>query len=309
MCGELPISKMFGQKVCALGLFLWFFLWTEFVCEAVRAQGVAAPAASTYTYSPDELRSIRDAAAICTPPPLDLPPELKRRKRGRRSGMRVKNRLRKFKPVLPSVIMGNVRSLANKVDELAGLLKYDRMFRQSSLLCFMESWLNDTIPMDYTDMDGFTIIRQDRDHVMTGKRTGGGVCLYVNEQWCHSGHITIKERVCDKNIELLAVSCRPYYLPREFSNVIVLVVYIPPSANAKLANDTIARAAHSLLSHTPDALIIINGDFNHCTLSSTLPSFKQFFYMSNKESQDYRFVLCQHQRQLHIHCSATTWQL
>ena len=128
--------------------------------------------------------------------------------------MWVRNRLRKFKPVPPLVIMGNVCSLANKVDELAGLLKYGRLFRQSSLLCFIfiyiiESWLNNTIPMEYTDMDGFTLIRQYRDHVIPGKRTGGGVCLYVNEQWCHSGHITIKERVCDKNIELLAVSCRP----------------------------------------------------------------------------------------------------
>jgi hypothetical protein len=68
---------------------------------------------------------------------------------------------------------------------------------------------------------------------MTRKRTGGGVCLYENEQRCHSGHITIKERVCDKNIELLVVSCRPHYLPREFSNVIVLVVYIPPSTNVE----------------------------------------------------------------------------
>ncbi|KAK0153060.1 hypothetical protein N1851_005270 [Merluccius polli] len=172
--------------------------------------------------------------------------------------------------------MGNVRSLANKVDELAALVKYDRMFRQCSLLCFTESWLNDNVPAAYTEMDGFTMIRHDRDLGKTGKCGGGGVCMYINKQWCHPGHVTEKRRVCDQNIELLVVSCRPYYIPREFSNVIVMVAYIAPSANAKLATDTIARATHDLLSHTPDALVIINGDFNHCSLSSFMPSFKQF---------------------------------
>ncbi len=229
---------------------LWVFLWTEFVCPAVQARVMIATAATTYTYSLDELYHIRDAMLTCKPS-LDIPPELKRRKRGRRGGLRVRARLRKFKPVLPSVIMGNVRSLAHKVDELAALLKYDRLFRQSSLLCFTESWLNDSSPASYTEMDGFSVFRLDRDCEKTGKKTGVGVCLYVNEQWCHSGHITVKESVCEENIELLAVSCRPYYLPRELSNVIVTVTYIPPSANAKLANDTIVRAAHDLpKSHT-----------------------------------------------------------
>ena len=188
----------------------------------------------------------------------------------------MRNRLRKHKPVLPSVIMGNVRSVVNKVDELAALVKYDRLYRQCSLLCFTESWLTDSVTTAYIEMDGFTVIRQDRDPVNSGKKSGGGVCLYVNKQWCHPGHISEKQRVCDQNIELLAVSCRPYYLPREFSNVIVILVYIPPSANAKLATDMIARVAHELQSHTPDALVMISGDFNHCTLSASLPSFRQF---------------------------------
>lgn len=136
--------------------------------------------------------------------------------------------------------------------------------------------MTDRIPTAHTELDGFTMIRLDRDLEKTDKKSGGGVCLYVNKQRCHLGHITERERVSDKNIELLAVSCRPYYLPREFSNIIVLVVYIPPSANAKHATDTICKVAHDLQCRSPDALTIINGDFNHCTLSSSLPSFRQF---------------------------------
>ena len=94
----------------------------------------------------------------------------------------------------------------------------------------------------------------------------GGRCFHVCKQTMVSPWTPFtsqRSRVCDENIDLLAVSCRPYYLPREFSNVIVILVYIPPSANAKLATDMIARVARELQSHTPDALVMISGDFNH----------------------------------------------
>jgi hypothetical protein len=40
---------------------------------------------------------------------------------------------------------------------------------------------------------------------------------------------------CFTDIEYLMVSCRPFYLPRAFSSVIIMAVYIPPQANATLA--------------------------------------------------------------------------
>ena len=60
----------------------------------------------------------------------------------------------------------------------------------------------------------------------SGKRKGGGLAVFVNDSWCNSGHITVKEQVCSKDIELLAVSMRPYYLLREFTQVIVFTLYI-----------------------------------------------------------------------------------
>ncbi len=49
----------------------------------------------------------------------------------------------------------------------------------------------------------------------------------------------------DLNIEPLVVGCQPYYLTREFSHVIVLV-YIPPLGNGKLAAETISCVTHDL---------------------------------------------------------------
>lgn len=51
--------------------------------------------------------------------------------------------------------------------------------------------------------------------------------MFVNDRWCNSGHITVKEQLCCRDFELLAVSMRPYYLPREFSHVIVIARYRP----------------------------------------------------------------------------------
>ena len=64
--------------------------------------------------------------------------------------------------------------------------------------------------------------------------------MILNERWCDSGHITVKEHHCTKNIELLAVSVRPYHLAREFSHVIVLTVYVfnHASLSASLPNCT-----------------------------------------------------------------------
>ncbi len=63
--------------------------------------------------------------------------------------------------------------------------------------------------------------------------------MFVNSRWCNLGHISVKERVCSLNIELTAIGFRPYYLPREFTAVIAVTVYIPPSGKAEAACDVI----------------------------------------------------------------------
>ncbi|KAI3377608.1 hypothetical protein L3Q82_008438 [Scortum barcoo] len=119
--------------------------------------------------------------------------------------------------------MGNVRSLPNKMDELAALTRHQREYRECSLLLFTETWLTALTPDTAAELDGFTLLRADRSKE-SGKRKGGGLAVLVNDRWCNPGHITVKEQHCCKDIELLAVSMRPYYLPREFTHALVVVV-------------------------------------------------------------------------------------
>ncbi|KAI3369253.1 hypothetical protein L3Q82_007798 [Scortum barcoo] len=142
------------------------------------------------------------------------------------------------------MIMGNVNSLPNKIDELAALTKNLKTFRECSLLCLTETWLTASIPHANVELPDFSTVRAARDTRACGKRKGGGLALYVNK--------------------------------REFSHAIVLIVYIPPRAeDVEAARDIIHSAVAKLQKH-PEALVLISGDFNHATLDNTLAAFHQY---------------------------------
>ena len=128
------------------------------------------------SYTCNELRIIGEtktlgslSGLLCT----TLPKEIRRRKRGRPGGLRRRLRSRKCKPYLPSVIMGNVRSIRNKSDELAANVRYRNEFRNISILSMTETWLTSDNPDDHIVIDGFKLIRGDRILENTGKHCGG----------------------------------------------------------------------------------------------------------------------------------------
>ena len=142
-------------------------------------------------------------------------------------------------------------------------------------MCFSETWLNEN-DSDYSlDIEGFTIIGSDRTSE-SGKQNGGGVCFYFNQLWANKNNIHVKEQICNGDIELLSVYVRPYYLPREFTQVIFTLVYIHPKANATVAEGIIYDCLQDQASDHPDAVRLIKGDFNHCNLKSTYPHLEQY---------------------------------
>ncbi len=172
--------------------------------------------------------------------------------------------------------MGNVCCLTNKLDELESLVKHQKLYRESSIVCLTETWLTDNTPDSLVSFTSFRTIRADRDTGASGKQKGGGLILLVNNKWCNPRHATIKEQICNKDTELLVVSLRPYYLPQEFTVVVAIVVYIPPAAKAEVVCDVIHTTIARLQSKHPEAFIVVSGDYNHVCLSKTLPTFKQF---------------------------------
>ena len=183
---------------------------------------------------------------------------------------------------------GNVRSIRNKVDEFAANCKFNRDYSDASLICLTETWLEDKDVDGTVNIDNFNLIRSDRRS--TTKKQGGGVCIYVNEKWCKN--VTLKDSYCDENVEYMTISCRPFYLPREFSNVYVIIAYVPPSGNYNQAADTLTSCVQNMDNQCPNGVNILLGDFNGCNIDGLLPNYYQFVDCTTRADKTLDLVYC-----------------
>ena len=195
------------------------------------------------------------------------------RYRGRRAGALRKWRRRGHRAPLPAICMSNVRSLCNKMDEVNLLLRTNKDFQRNSALFFCETWLNDDITDSALDLPGFQLIRADWDTAACGKSKGGGLCFYINNNWCVDAVKTRQH--CCSILESVFIECKPYYSPREFSSVVLAGVYIPPQAPVREAQRLLAEQISTTENSRPNSVILVMGDFNSCNLSHELQSYKQ----------------------------------
>ncbi len=153
----------------------------------------------------------------------------RRNKKHRGNSAGIRNRLRKraHSPPLPSFLLANVQSLENKMDDLRARISFQRDIRDCNIICLSETWLTPSVPdTAVTPSDNFSVLRMDRT-AEAGKSKGGGVCFMTNKKWCDPRNISSLSRSCSPHLEHLSIICRPFYLPRKFSAVIVTAVYIP----------------------------------------------------------------------------------
>ena len=72
---------------------------------------------------------------------------------------------------MPSILFANVRSLFNKTDEVALLLRQHHV----PLAFFVETWLHEDVPDEAVAVEGYSVVRRDR-----GVRAGGGIICYFD---------------------------------------------------------------------------------------------------------------------------------
>ena len=111
------------------------------------------------------------------------------------------------------------------MEELSANVKYANEFRSSSLMCFTETWLSESVANSHVNIEDFSIFCADSTKD-SRKSKGGGLCISVNEQWCHPNKITIKDKSCSKKAEIVIIGHRPCYIPLEFSYVILTAIYV-----------------------------------------------------------------------------------
>ena len=237
------------------------------------------------------------------PPVFDfLPEEMKptdnknidpfKRKRGRRGGVRRRLRRQRTLLPLPSIIYANTRSIRPKLPhpnffELCANATFLREYRDACIMCFSETWFSSEITDDSLHIDGFgTPFRGDRaGYDTTGKHWGGGVCIYVNERYCNRANITVRKTLSTPDVDLISVSLRPKYLPREFGQIFMTVVYSHPSADNKRAAKEITDVIRALQLIAPDAPNFIIGDFNKgLDMKKSLPDLRQYITCNTRKN-------------------------
>ena len=175
------------------------------------------------------------------------------------------------------------------MDELKTSCRYLYEYREACVIGITETWLDNNIPDSAVDIPGFHNIRYDRTE-QSGKSKGGGNMIYLNELWCNN--VTVKKSLCTPDIELLSISTRPFYLPREFSNVFITLVYIPPSAVKENALSTVNEHVNILKDEKPDALHMVMGDVNQCDLRSVLHGYQQYVNCATRKEAKLDLFYC-----------------
>lgn len=145
----------------------------------------------------------------------------RRQKWGKMSSLHIRLRARPHQPALLSLSLANCWSLINKIDKIRLRITSHNM--GSCVTVFTETWQDSNIPHRTIELAGHIAYQANRS-ACSNKGRGGGVCIYVNNNWYTEVDIT--------GIQYLVVKYRPFYLPREFSAILITVAYIPPHTKA-----------------------------------------------------------------------------
>ncbi len=204
------------------------------------------------------------------------------RKRGKRAGVLVRLRRRAFRPPLPTILLANVQSLDNKLCELRARISYQRETRECCVICLTETWMSAMVPDSAIELAGFSVHRSDRTKELTGKSRGGGVCFFINNSWCDERNLHSIKSFCSPDLEFHMLLCRPFWLPREFTAIIITAVYIPPQANTDQALRELYGNISEQETAYPDAAFVITGDFNKANFRTIAPKYFQHITINTR---------------------------
>ena len=125
------------------------------------------------------------------------------------------------------------------------------------LFCFSSCLFRHTVYLEYNKPQAAPQQHPCRHSQHSVKERGRALSFFLKNWWCHPTHITGKQCFRSPDSKLLAIGFHPCYLPQEITNVIVIIVYIPPSANVETTCDIICTVYAGLQSKHPGACITI----------------------------------------------------
>ncbi|KAI3361987.1 hypothetical protein L3Q82_012337, partial [Scortum barcoo] len=86
--------------------------------------------------------------------------------------------------------------------------------------------------------------------------------------------------------------CRPFKTARELCSILIVAIYIPPRANAKLALEELYCMISLQMNNNPEAAVIVAGDFNHVELKAVFPKFHRYINFPTRDNNTLDQVYC-----------------
>ncbi len=193
----------------------------------------------------------------------------RRRKRGKRADVLVRLRRCAFRPPLPTILLANVQSLDNKLCELWARISYQRETRDCCVICLTETWMSAMVPDSAIELTGFSVLRSRIGRKSSqGKAEVGVFVSILTTCGVMKGTYTL--------LNPSAPLCRPFWLPREFTAIIITAVISPPPT-PQANTDQALRELYGNISEQetthPDAAFIITGDFNKANFRTISPKY------------------------------------
>lgn len=134
------------------------------------------------------------------------------------------------RPLIPSLFLGNVHFLYNKMDLLWLRMSVSEDMRNGSILCFTETCLKDSMSDSAWQISGCS--SKWTATCFQGK-PGGGLCAFVNKYWCMN-YVMINSH-CSKGFKSYDFEMSSVLLPHRFLEMFVIATYIGPDANVNNA--------------------------------------------------------------------------
>lgn len=152
-----------------------------------------------------------------------------KQKRGKKAGIDAMLKANPFRPAVLSLLLANVRSLDNKLDELPLLRETHTDWRDCCVFALMKTWLQDNIPDAPIQLERMTLFQVDTEAAISDKSWGSSLWFYIKNDWC--ANATLATKHCAQLAEFFIVKWQPFYLLKEFTNMIVAAVYVASGTN------------------------------------------------------------------------------
>ena len=123
----------------------------------------------------------------------------------------------------------------------------------SCLTTFTETWLQSHIHANVVELNGYDLIRKDRQEGIHG-----GICICIKD----SIKVSLLDILSTSSLGVLWVNLRPTRLPRCIYSIIVGTVYHPPNADNTEMSKYLMETLSFIESNYINCGIIILSDFN-----------------------------------------------